>query len=59
MSFKVTNFKEIECDNCHNHRTEDEFYNLDLGGLCFRCYQIAEKEGRELKDKIDEELAKQ
>jgi len=55
MSFKVTNFKEIECHGCYNHRTEKEFYSLNLGGLCQKCYDETMRKINEieqvLKDK--------
>lgn len=46
---KVVNFKEIECDQCHNWRTKEEFLDLNLGGLCLKCYKEAMNEVEEIK----------
>ena len=56
---KITNFTEIECDNCHNHRTVEEFNNLNLGGYCLKCYQKAEKEAEDMQYKVRQLLGKQ
>ena len=56
---RITNFKEIECHSCHNHRTQEEFNNLNLGGLCSKCYQKAEKEAENMQYKVRQLLGKQ